>query len=142
MHHPPEVHLEELAHVLQGNLRQPAIERDAGVVYPGVHRAELLDGRCSQPLHVIRAGDVGHDAPGCAATLLDLGHGFPQPGLVPGAEDHPGSSVSRALGCGQSNTAGGPGDHHDLLLERLESDLHAPSWSDLLAAVLTTPPSL
>jgi hypothetical protein len=72
VNHSPEVHLEQLPHILDGHFGEPTIKRYPSIVDPGVQRAELLDRPGSKALYVIRVRNIGNDCEGRAATLPDL----------------------------------------------------------------------
>jgi hypothetical protein len=122
----PEVDLEELTHVFDGDFGELSIERNPGVVDPGVQGAEFLDGGRGDPLHVLFIRHVGHYRVGSATAVPDPLYSGSQLRLISRAENEAGAAFGRAVRGREAYPASPAGYDHDLLVQWLELDTHGP----------------
>jgi len=120
----PEIDLEQLAHVFDGDAVDAPIHAGAGVVDPGVEAAECLLRRRGDGGAVRLLGHVGDNRNRLAAGDGDLLHELAKRRLAAGGEHQ-----ARALRCsatrgGQADARCRAGDDDDLVGQWLQCDFH------------------
>ena len=116
----PVIGLEDLAMVFHLEVEDLGIDADPGIVHPGIDPAEAFDGLVGQALHVAFVAHVHDRVVGRSAARLDLAADLLQRLFVAGREHDPRPPRGRHLGSAEAVAGRGPGDDHDLVLDRLE----------------------
>src|SRR5690606_916735 len=109
----PEVGLEEAVMIIIADLREPTVDRNAGVVDPGIETAEVSDGGVGSALEVGAAADVGDDMDGLAAGAGDIVFDGLESFLVASDEDDAGAVFRGGASGGEADAAGRAGDDED-----------------------------
>ena len=116
----PIIGVEQLALVLPGHVHDGAVDRDAGVVDPGVDPAEPLHRPLAHAGDGVAIAHVGHHREGLPAPRPDLAHQFVERVLV-ARHDHQRSAAAGQPPCGGEADAGRrAGEDDDLLFEGLQ----------------------
>ena len=141
VHDAPEVDVEELALVGQRHLRQLPVDRQPGVIHPGVDRAELEQGRFAEPGHRVWVGDVGRRprrrGRRCGADLV--GHAAFRSSFVARRQDDARAAARRHPRGREPDAARCAGDHDDLVLQWLECVFWLFSSCSLRVSKVTDP---
>ena len=124
VHDPPVVSLEEASRVLDGDLLDQAVHRDAGVVDPGVDPSQLGDHVPRHPLHGGMVGHVRDAIARASAAVADLLCRLIQVRFVARHQHHGGASRRGPSRGGETNPARGAGHHQNLLRQRLQLGFH------------------
>jgi hypothetical protein len=139
LHHAPEVDVHDPLEVVVADLGEVTVQGDAGVVDHRVDPAELLAHGRGVGAHRGPVPDVelvgAHPLAGAAGPqgdLLDRGGGLHQTGLVPVAERQHGPGLRGLQRELAADPGAGPGDHHDLAVQRP----HAGTFSVSVSTVV------
>jgi hypothetical protein len=124
MHRTPVDDVELAPHVVEGDVHDAAVDTDAGVVHPRVDAAELVHRALGDAFHLGRVRDVGHLAGGPTSGRANLADGTIEVRLVARRQYDARALSRRGLRGDEPDAARGPGHDHDLLVDRLQRDLH------------------
>ncbi len=122
-HRAPEVGLDQALVIGVADLAQLTVDRAPRHVHPGVEAAEGRHRAVGDRLDIRPVADIRHDVDRLAADALDLGLDARQGVAAARCQHHPGAALRCHAGRGEADARGCPGDHDDLLAERLV--LHA-----------------
>ncbi len=117
--HAPEIRLEQPPLVVHRHVREPAVDRNAGVVDPRVEGAELSHRDVGDTIHFLGHGHVGDDMGGAAAAHLDFFDRHTQIAFVPRRQHYARAARSRHSRRRQADAARRAGDHDHLIAQSL-----------------------
>src|SRR5829696_4716364 len=137
----PVVDLELAPLILDRKLTHIALERDRGIVHPGVDAAEGLGCDLGDALDVLAFRHVRRDDNRLPAAPDAFAGHLPQRVLVAGREHEPGAALGGHLRGGAADAARGAGDDDDLLFERLQRDAHRGLLRAVRNDASTSPPA-
>ena len=126
VHDTPEIGLEQTLLVFERNLRQLAVDRDAGIVDPRVQPAERAHRGVGNAIQLGGLGDVGRDINGAPSPAVDLVRGAPEILLVAGRQHYPCAARGRFPRRSESDSARRARNHDCLVsqLLRLPAAIH------------------
>ncbi len=124
VHQAPEVDLEEFAAVLLAHLVEPSVDREAGVVHPGIDPAEARDRLLSEPVDLRTVADIAGHGERLSARGGNPPGDFVQRLAATSSQHDLGSLPGGSLGRRQADTRRSAGDDDDLLVERFQLHAH------------------
>ena len=115
--HAVQIHVEDLAPLVGGDLERRPVHAGAGIVDQDVDAAELRDDRVHRPVHLGPAHDVGLEPLRDDSALGQLADDPVGGGPVPGEDRHPGARLAERRREGLTQSAVASGDDGDPAVE-------------------------